>query len=79
MSIAPSKRTVSSHAGPAGGRLVLTDAPDDWSELVGQIADLEELMNEAAGSGDHDAIVGIEELRQLVAERRLRLRSIDPR
>lgn len=77
MSFATPKRTVTVLAEQHGGRLVLTDSPDDWSVLVGQIADLEELLNEAAGSGDNDAMVGIDELRQLVDERRLRLRNID--
>ena len=77
MSLATSKRNATILAEQAGGHLILTDTPDDWSALVGQIADLEELLNEAAGSGDHDAIIGIDELRQLVDERRLRLRSID--
>jgi hypothetical protein len=59
-------------------RLALTEQPANWSTLVAEIAELEELLAEVdAAEGDGEAADIILRLRTLLDERRRDLRAID--
>lgn len=57
-------------------RLVVTDEPGNWSALVAEIAELEELLADidSVEDGSDDVVA---RLRQLLHARRRRLRAID--
>lgn len=50
---------------------------DTWARLVGQIAELEEILQEAAASPDQDAFGEREALTRLLSSRRQALRALD--
>ncbi len=58
-------------------QLVATDAPQGWTELVEQIAELEELLSELDGEEDSHAQQALARVRQLLEARRRSLRAID--
>lgn len=58
-------------------QLVATDAPQGWTELVEQIAELEELLSELDGEEDSHAQHALARVRQLLEARRRSLRAID--
>jgi hypothetical protein len=47
---------------------------DDWQQLVEQIAELEELIEEARNSGNEEAMCSIRELEGLLARKREHLK-----
>jgi hypothetical protein len=58
-------------------QLVATDAPQGWTALVEQIAELEELLSELDGEEDRHAQLALTRVRQLLEARRRSLRAID--
>ncbi len=58
-------------------RLVMTDAPEDWSVLVEQIAELEELLAEAVDGVDAGTAGAAVRIRELLENRRRLLHAID--
>jgi hypothetical protein len=58
-------------------RLVMTDTPDDWSKLVEQIAELEELLVEVSDGVDAAAVAVADRIRALLEDKRRLLHAID--
>ena len=58
-------------------QLVVTDTPESWSELVEQIAELEELLHDLERDDDADDLRAVAHVRALLNAKRRCLRAID--